>query len=207
MINGIKSIFVVSFLILGCNSNVNLKNISSQEIKNLNMNIYSDKGKKILSIKSPNSVFDKEKNIFNLKETTINIIQDKKIKYIINSDSSKLSNINKILELEGNVKVKTVKQDNDQLYANKFIWNIDKSNYLLIGDVNFENNNIVLSSTKANLGTDNIIEFFNPVKYKIKSNNNEGSNVINAENAFYNIKTKSVTFRSNKKRVKSNIYF
>ena len=41
------------------------------------------------------------------------------------------------------------------------------------GNIRFENKNIILNSEKATLGTDNIIEFYNPVKYIIKDGNNE----------------------------------
>ena len=40
---------------------------------------------------------------FNLKETTINLFKEDKSKYIITSDKSKISNNNKLIELNGNV--------------------------------------------------------------------------------------------------------
>ena len=70
--------------------------------------------------------------------------------------------------MKGNVKLKTLKKDEDILYADNFIWNIENTNYLLEGNIRFENQNIILNSGKAILGSDNIIEFFNPVKYIIK---------------------------------------
>ena len=57
------------------------------------------------------------------------------------------------------------------------------------------------------MGSDNIIEFFNPVKYVIKDENNENKYEINAENAYYNLNTESVSFKGKDKRVKSIIYF
>jgi len=57
------------------------------------------------------------------------------------------------------------------------------------------------------LGTDNIIEFYNPVKYIIKDDNNEKKYEINSENAFYNINTDSVSFSAKEERVRSKIYF
>ena len=57
------------------------------------------------------------------------------------------------------------------------------------------------------MGSDNIIEFFNPVKYIIKDENNENVYEINSENAFYNLNTESVRFDAKDKRVKSIIYF
>ena len=73
--------------------------------------------------------------------------------------------------------------------------------------IRFENNNIILNSAEAKLGSDNIIEFFNPVKYVIKGNKNEDKYEINSENAYYNIETESVSFKSKEKRVRSIIYF
>jgi len=147
------------------------------------------------------------KNKFQFQKTTINIFQDDKIKYIIYSDESTISRNNKILELEGNVKLKTNNEDEDFLFADNFIWNIDETNYLLTGNIRFENQNIILNSGKAILGSDNIIEFFNPVKYIIKDENNENKYEINSENAYYNLNTKSVSFKAKDKRVKSIIYF
>jgi len=52
--------------------------------------------------------------------------------------------------LKGNVKLKTLKQDENILYADNFIWNIEETNYLLEGNIRFENQNIILNSEKAN---------------------------------------------------------
>ena len=57
------------------------------------------------------------------------------------------------------------------------------------------------------MGTDNIIEFFNPVKYLIKDENDENKYEINSENAYYNINTESFSFSAKNKRVRSIIYF
>ena len=57
------------------------------------------------------------------------------------------------------------------------------------------------------MGSDNIIEFFNPVKYIIKDENKDNKYEINSENAFYNLETESVIFKAKNKRVKSIIYF
>ena len=109
--------------------------------------------------------------------------------------------------MNGNVKLKTFNQDQDVLYADNFIWNIEETNYLLEGNIRFENQNIILNSGKAKLGSDNIIEFFNPVKYILKDENNDNKYEINSENAYYNLNTESVSFKANDKRVKSIIYF
>ena len=203
-----KPLFLIPLIIIGCkNKNIDKKYLS-QSINNLNMNIFSKEGVKMFFIKSPNSYYDKETNNFKLKETTINIFKDNKLEYIINSDKSKLSNNNKLIELNGNVLVKKINQQDDKITANSFTWNIQKSEYLLIGNVKLENNSVTLSSNKAVLKkSTNIIEFFNPVKYKINDSIRDSQYEINSENAYYNIDTKSVNFNSKESRVRSKIYF
>ena len=207
MNNIYKLIFFISVFIIGCKSNVIEKNKVVQKIESLDMNVFSMKGDKIYSISSPNSNFDKIQLKFNLEKTTINIFNGEDIKYIINSDSSTLSDKNKIVELIGNVELRTLNQENDFLYGDNLIWNIEESVYELMGNIKFENKNILLFSSKAKLGEDNIIEFFNPVKYIIKDNNNENKFVIKSQNAFYNLNTESISFQANDKRVRSIIYF
>ena len=206
MNNIYKSIIIFPFLLLGCKPNITEVNRIMQKIDSLDMNIYSNQGKKIYRINSPNSTYDIVKQTISVKETTINLFKDNELEYIINSDESKLSNNNKILELNGNVILKSLLEDNDILHSDYFIWNIEESKYLLKGNIKFENENIILNSNKATLSSDNIIEFYNPVKYIIKKDN-KSNYEINSENAFYNIKTKSVIFKSTNNRVRSRIYF
>ena len=207
MNNIYRLIIFLPVVILGCKPNVIEENKVIQKIDTLDMNVFSKRGEKIYSINSPNSSYDKNKLKFQLQNTTINIFNGEEIKYIIKSDESTLSENNKLLELTGNVKLKTFKKDEDILYADNFIWNIEETNYLLEGNIRFENKNIILNSTKAKLDSDNIIEFFNPVKYIIKDNNNENKYEINSENAYYNLNTESVSFEAKDKRVRSIIYF
>ena len=202
-----RLIIFLPFFFLGCVPNVVEENKVIQKINSLDMNIYSKQGEKIYSIKSPFSIYDNNELRFELKNTTINIFDDKEVKYIIISDESTLSDNNKLLKLKGNVKLKTFKQDDDILNADNFIWNIEETNYLLEGNIRFENKNIILNSGKAILGPDNIIEFFNPVKYVIKDDNNENKYEINSENAYYNLNTESISFNAKEKRVRSIIYF
>ena len=202
-----KLIFFLPILILGCTPNLIEKNNIKQKINNLDMIIYSKKGDKIYSIISPNSTYDKIQLNFKLKKTTINIFEGDDIKYVINSDSSKLTNNNKVVELNGNVQLRSLNKENDSLIGDTLIWNINESNYEIIGNVRFENENILLNSSKAIMGSDNIIEFFNPVKYIIKDENNDNKYEINSENAYYNLNTESVSFKAKDKRVKSIIYF
>ena len=202
-----RLIILLPIFFLGCAPNVIEENKVIQKINSLDMNIYSKQGEKIYSIKSPYSIYNNNELKFELKNTTINIFDDKEVKYIIISDESTLSDNNKLLKLKGNVKLKTFNQDDEILNADNFIWNIDEANYLLEGNIRFENNNIILNSGKAILGQDNIIEFFNPVKYVIKDDNNENKYEINSENAYYNLNTESISFNAKEKRVRSIIYF
>ena len=127
MNNIYKSIIIFPFLLLGCKPNVTEVNRIMQKIDSLDMNIYSNQGEKIYRIISPNSSYDIIRQTFNLKNTTINLYSNKELKYIINSDESKLSNNNKILELKGNVILKSLLEDNDILHSDYFIWNIEES--------------------------------------------------------------------------------
>ena len=202
-----KLIIFFPFFIIGCSPNVNEGNKILKKIDSLNMNIFSNTGEKIYTIASPNSTYDKIKLEFNLKKTIISIFDGENIKYIINSDTSTLSDNNKLVKLNGNIELRSINQDNDYLYGDHLIWNIDESIYKLIGNVRFENSKIKLSSNKAILANDNIIEFFNPVKYIIKGDNNDKKYEINSENAYYNLDTESLSFKAKEKRVRSKIYF
>ena len=203
-----KLLLTFILLIYGCKTNEINTNKYSQRFSSLDMNIYSKKGSKLYSINSAYSSYDKVSQIFNLNETTIYLFDDNKSQYIITSDNSIISNNNKKLELIGNVKMKTLPDKENKLYGNTFTWIVDESEYTLKGDVKFENNNVILSSNKAkiNKGT-NIIEFYNPVKYIIKSNNEIKNSEIVSENAYYNIDTKSLKFTASKDRVRSKVYF
>ena len=207
MTNILKLIIFLPFITLGCAPNVIEENKVIQKIDSLDMNIFSKSGDKIYSVTSPNSSYNNIELKFKLKKPIINIFKGEETKYIISSDESTLSDNNKLLKLKGNVKLKTLKQNEDILYADNFIWNIQETNYLLEGNIKFENQNIILNSSKAILGSDNIIEFFNPVKYIIKDENKENKYQINSENAYYNLNSESVSFKAKDKRVKSIIYF
>jgi len=192
---------------LGCAPSVIDENKVIQKIDSLDMTIFSKSGDKIYSITSPNSSYDNIELKFELKKPIINVLNGKETKYIISSEESTLSENNKLLKLKGDVKLNTLQQDADILYADNFIWNIENNNYLLEGNIRFENQNIILNSGKAKLGSDNIIEFFNPVKYIIKDENNKKKNELNSENAYYDLNNESVSFKAKDKRVKSIIYF
>ena len=207
MNNLYKILIIIPFFILGCTTNIIEENKVDKEINNLNLNIFSSNGDKKYSIKSPYSTYNNFINKFQLQKTTINIFQDGETKFIINSDKATLSNNNKVIELDGNVKLQAINKDEDYLFADKFTWNIEEADYLLTGNIKFENKNVILTSGKAKMGSDNIIEFFNPVKYIIKDINNDDKYEINSENAYYNLNTESISFKAKDKRVKSIIYF
>ena len=207
MNNIYRLIIFLPLFILGCAPNVIDKNKIIQKIDNLDMNIFSRKGYKIYNITSPNSIYDKVKLELNLEKTTISIFDGKIIKHIIKSDSSKLRDNNKVVELTGNVELRTLNKESDLLYGDYLFWNIKDTKYELMGNVRFENKNIKLNSNKAVLDSSNIIEFFNPVKYIIKDENDENKYEINSENAYYNINTESFSFSAKDKSVRSIIYF
>ena len=202
-----RLIFILQVFLVGCTPSVIKENEITKKINSLDLNIFTKTGEKKYSIKSPYSIYDNIKNKFQFKNTTINIFYDGKTKYVINSDESTLSNKNNLVELIGNVRLKTIDQDDDYLYADYFIWNIDEAKYLLTGDVRFENKNVILTSVKAVLGSDNVIEFFDPVKYIIKDDNNENIYETNSENAYYDMNKESLSFKAKDKRVRSRIYF
>ena len=207
MSNIYRLIIFFPLFILGCAPNVIDENKVIQKVDSLDMTILSKRGDKLYSITSPNSSYDNSELKFELNKPIINIFNGEETKYIISSQESTLSDNNKLLKLKGNVKLKTLKKDDDILYADNFIWNIENTNYLLEGNIRFENLNIILNSEKAILGSDNIIEFFNPVKYIIKNENNENKYEINSENAYYNLDTESMSVKAKDKRVRSIIYF
>ena len=207
MNNIFRLLIILPIFIIGCTPKLIEEKKVTQRIESLDMNIFSKKGDKIYSITSPSSIYNNIELKFELKNPTINIFKNEEIKYIVSSNVSILSDNNKLLELKGNVKLKTLQKDENILYADNFIWNIEETDYLLEGNIRFENQNIILNAEKAKLGSDNIIEFFNPVKYVIKDNNNANKYEINSENAYYNLNTESVSFKAKDQRVKSIIYF
>ncbi len=207
MTNVFRLIIFLPFFLLGCTPNIIEENKLVQNIESLDMNIFSKKGDKIYSITSPDVSYNNGKLKFVFKNPTINIFKGEETKYIIISEESTLSDNNRLLKMKGNVELRTIKQDEDFLYADNFIWNIEETKYLLEGNIRFENQNIILNSSKAIMGFNNIIEFFSPVKYIIKDGNNKNRYETNSENAYYDIETESISFKAKDKRVKSIIYF
>lgn len=201
-------IIIFALFISGCKSKEKFTNFPLQRIDDFNLNIYSKDGKKIYSIQSPSSKIDIVKNILNLQETRINLFDEEILKYTITSQESKLKNSNRIIELIGDVLVKSYIEEDIILNADKFTWNINNEEYELLGNVRFENNEFIISSQRAYMNKENnIIEFYNPVNYIVKDNNNTNRFEVKSENAFYNIEKNSLNFSSKEKRVRSKIYF
>ena len=113
MNNIFRLIIFLPLFMLGCTSNVIDENKVIQEIDSLDMTIFSKSGDKIYSITSPNSSYDNIKLKFDFKKPTINILNRDETKYIISSEESTLTDNNKLLKLKGNVKLKTLKKDED----------------------------------------------------------------------------------------------
>ena len=146
MSNIYRLIIFLPLFMLGCTPNVIDENKVIQKIDSLDMTIFSKSGDKIYSITSPNSSYDNIELKFEIKKPIINILNGQETKYIISSKESTLSDNNKLLKLKGNVKLKTLKNNEDILNADNFIWNIENTNYKLEGNVKFENQDIILNS-------------------------------------------------------------
>ena len=87
-----RFLLIIPIFIIGCQKSIEIVEDNSPKINRLNMNIYSNQGVKIYSIESPSSIYNRSSQEFNLQETTIELFNNNKVKYIINSDNSKLSN-------------------------------------------------------------------------------------------------------------------
>ena len=103
-----KLIIFSPVFIIGCAPNVIEGNKLLKKKDILNMNIFSNTGEKIYTITSPKSTYDKIKLEFNL-ENKISIFDGEVIKYTINSEKSTLSDNNKLVELNGNVELRSDK--------------------------------------------------------------------------------------------------
>ncbi len=147
----IKKIFIVSiflFLISACSKSIR-KVDSNLTIDDFSLTQFDNNGDKLYSIKSPKSYFKKDIQIYKLDKTKILLYEEKKINYIINSNSSSLLNNNKDIKLEGDVRLKDLMNNGNTISANKALWNIDKFEFILIGDVVLNNDSINLMSSKA----------------------------------------------------------
>ena len=204
----IKSFLIFSIYLLLSSCTTSIKKIDSNlAIEDFSMTQFEINGDKSYAISSPKSLFIKDIQIYKLDKTEILFYKDNKVSYIINSLKSSLLN-NKDIELEGNVKLYDQNNKANTINANKAFWNIEKYEFTLIGDVVLNNNSINIESSKAVLNKkENIIKFFKPVKYRYLNNTSTLNYEVKADNAYYDLSKKALSFESKNDRVKSKISF
>ena len=202
-------IFIYLFLTSGCTSSTSLNKIDSNlTIDEFSMTQFENNGDKLYSISSPKCVFDKDKQIYKLNETEIFFYKKNYLNYVINSQQSSLLDNNKYIKLEGEVKLFDLNNKNNNIKANNAFWNIEKSEFLLEGNVILNNNSLNLISSKAILNQKTkVIKFFRPVKYRYLNNSSKLNYQVSADNAFYNLDDKKLLFESEKERIKSRLTF
>ncbi len=196
-----------SFLIYGCDINTRKVDKSILIIEEFNLNHYSKNGNKLYMLDSPYSVFNQTDQSYLLNKTNIKFFDKENVKYNVNSDSAKLLN-NKFLELKGNVEINDYNNNKSIIKSNNLFWDIDKTEFILEGNVSLVNNIINLNSSKALFDKkEDIIIFYNPIKYNYKDEDGIRKYNISSENAYYNIVTKDVIFKSRNEKVKSRLVF
>tara|TARA_Y100000589_G_C26995383_1_gene564406 strand:+ start:210 stop:836 length:627 start_codon:yes stop_codon:yes gene_type:complete len=200
-------IILISFFISSCRINTNKDEKTFLIIEEFNLNRYSENGGKLYMVKTPYSVFNQNDQSYLLNETNIKFFDKENVKYNINSDSAELLN-NKFLKLNGNVEMNDFKSDKTVIKSNNLFWYIDKTEFILEGNVSLVNKTINLKSSKALFDRKkDIITFYNPIEYNYNDEDGIRKYNISSENAYYNVLTKDVIFESKKDRVKSKIVF
>ena len=195
-----------SIFISSCNVSSIKEDKSVLIIENFNLNYYSKNGIKLYKLETPYSVFNQADQSYSFNKTKVKFFDKENVKYNINSDNAKLLN-NKYLELKGNVEIKDF-NDKSTIKSNKLIWDVDKSELILEGNVSLINDIINLSSYKAKFDKkEDTIMFYNPVKYNYKDEDGIRKYNIKSENAYYNFLTKDVIFKSKNDKVKSKLVF
>ena len=196
-----------SLFISSCNVSTKKTNKSVLIIEDFNLNHYSKNGSKLYMLETPYSVFNQTDQSYLLNKTNIKFFDKENVKYNVNSDSAMLLK-NKFLELKGNVEINDFNNNKTIIKSNNLFWDIDKSEFILEGKVSLVNNIINLSSSKASFDKkDDIILFYNPIKYNYKDEEGIRKYNISSENAYYNISTKDVIFKSKNDKVKSKLIF
>ena len=205
----IKSLFVFSiYILLSSCSTTSRKIDSNLAIDDFSMTHFEINGDKSYAISSPKSLFIKDIQIYKLDKTKILFYEENKVSYIIKSLKSSLLNNNKDIKLEGDVRLYDLNNKANTINANKAFWNIDKYEFTLIGDVILNNNSINIISSKAVFNKkQNIIKFFKPVKYRYLNNSSTLNHKVNADNAYYDLNKKTLSFESKNERIKSKINF
>ncbi len=201
-------IFIISSLFISsCNVNTKKTNKSVLIIEEFNLQHYSKNGNKLYMLETPYSVLNQTDQSYLLNKTNIKFFDQENVKYNVNSDSAKLLN-NKFLELKGNVEINDFNNNKTIIKSNNLFWDIDKSEFILEGEVSLVNNIINLSSSKALFDKkDDTILFYNPIKYNYIDEEGIRKYNISSENAYYNISTKNVIFKSKDDKVKSKLIF
>ena len=206
----IKRILIISIYILltsGCTTSTR-KIDSNLTIDDFSMTQFGNNGEKLYSISSPKSIFIKVEQIYKLDKTEITLYEENNLKYIINSKNASLFNNNKNIKLEGDVKLYDVDNYENTITAVNAFWDIDKSEFILVGNVVLNNSSINIISSKAVLNKrDNIIKFFKPVKYRYLKSSSTLNYKVKADNAFYDLDKKTLRFQSKNQRVKSRVNF
>ena len=198
---------LTSFFITSCNVSTEQVDKSILIIEKFNLNHYSKNGSKLYKLETPYSVFNQTDQSYLLDKTIIKFYDKDDVKYNVNSDSAKLLN-NKFLELKGNVEINDFNNDKTIIKSNILYWFIDKSEFILEGKVSLVNNIISLTSSKALFDkNEDVIMFYNPIKYNYKDENGIRKYNISSENVYYNILTKDVIFKSKNDKVKSKLVF
>ena len=201
-------IFILSSLFISsCNVNTKKTNKSVLIIEEFNLHHYSKNGSKLYMLETPYSVFNQTDQSYLLNKTNIKFFDKENVKYNVNSDSAMLLN-NKFLELKGNVEINDFNNNKTIIKSNNLFWDIDKSEFILEGNVSLVNNIINLTSSRALFDKkEDIILFYNPIKYNYKDEEGIRKYNISSENAYYNISTKDVIFKSKNDKVKSKLIF
>jgi len=158
-------------------------------------------------LETPYSVFNQTDQSYLLNKTNIKFFDKENVKYNVNSDSAKLLN-NKFLELNGNVEINDFNNNKTIIKSNKLFWDIDESEFILEGNVSLINNSINLTSSRASFNKkEDIILFYNPIKYNYKDEEGIRKYNISAEDAYYNITNKNIIFKSKDDKVRSKLNF
>ena len=71
-----KLIIILPVLITGCSPDLIEENKVIQKIDSLDMNIFSNEGEKIYSVKSPYSSYDKNKQKFQLRKNHLSLLSN-----------------------------------------------------------------------------------------------------------------------------------
>ena len=201
-------IFILPLLLItiGCNFDKNIREDVQLKVEEFNLSQLYRNGEKLYTIYSPISKFNQTEQIYKLDNTNIKFYDNNELKYIINSNNAVLDNNNKVVKLIGEIKIIDITEEDNVINADNLVWNINKSEFILEGNVTLNDSFKNLKSSKAilNKNTD-IIEFFQPVKYEYKEKKTKTNFKISAKSAFYNLKTKSMVFKSESDRVRSNL--